>query len=287
MIQTVPLPSQELRARVAAFAPWSQDGRWEALFGGRTNAAWQVSRGADSLVLKLYRASNDNPLFPNDAKSEALMLSHLADLRLAPELVAHFETPEGSCTLYHAIPGDAWQKDVTPVASMMQTLHQQPIPKGLRTIANGSQEILAHADAILNQCGPNPQLAALRPTAHVPATSDTVLLHCDMVPGNLITNPKGLYLIDWQCPAQGDACEDIAMFLSPAMQSLYRGDILSASEVSEFLVAYPSQADRYRALAPAYHFRMAAYCAWQVENGVPDYEAGLQAEIAALRDASA
>lgn len=283
MIQTVPLPSEQLRRLVAEQVPWTEAGRWEALFGGRTNAAWQVTGDAGSLVLKLYRAANGNPLFPNDARAEALMLRHLDGQSIAPELVAQFDSAEGRCTLYHAIPGHAWQDGVTAVAAMMRSLHQQPIPDGLRKMPNGSVDILAHADRILAQCTGAAELRALRPAMIVPATEDLVLLHCDMVPGNLIENSEGLHLIDWQCPGQGDACEDIAMFLSPAMQRLYRGHALTADETTEFLAAYPDCAARYRALAPAYHFRMAAYCAWQVENGVPDYGAGLEAEIAALK----
>jgi thiamine kinase len=42
---------------------------------------------------------------------------------------------------------------------------------------------------------------------------EPVLLHTDVVPGNLILGDKGLQLIDWQCPAIGDPIVDIMMFL--------------------------------------------------------------------------
>ena len=109
-----------------------------------------------------------------------------------------------------------------------------------------------------------------------------VLLHCDIVAGNVIVEDGTARLIDWQCPGRGDPCEDIASFLSPAMQLLYRGKILSAQEISEFFDAYPTHQPRYEALAAAYHFRMAAYCQWQIEQGQNDYVAGLEAELAAL-----
>jgi aminoglycoside phosphotransferase (APT) family kinase protein len=283
LIQTVPLPSPELRARVAEIARWTAAARWTALFGGRTNAAWQVTDGTQSLVLKLYRASTNNPLFPNDAKAEALMLRHLSTLEIAPELVASFDSADGCCTLYHAIPGTAWTTGIQDVAQMMRRLHAQPIPSGLRALPNGSAEVLAHADTILARCEETADLVGLRPQMTVPATEKTVLLHCDMVPGNLISSDDGLRLIDWQCPGVGDPCEDIAIFLSPAMQELYRGQALTPDETQRFLASYPDMGDRYRALAPAYHYRMAAYCRWQVEHGVPDYAAGLAAEISALR----
>ena len=122
----------------------------------------------------------------------------------------------------------------------------------------------------------------MRPEIEIAPTADRVLLHCDIVPGNLIENSGGLFLIDWQCPAIGDPVEDIAIFLSPAMQTLYRGHPLSPEEREQFLESYHTQAERYQTLAPAYHYRMAAYCQWQVERGFPDYAAGRDAEIAAL-----
>lgn len=282
MIQTIPLPSHALRRQVARLAPWTEDAQWSALFGGRTNAAWRVTQEDKSLVLKLYRRNSANPLFPNDAQAEALMLRHLSGLGLAPELVAHFDSEEGVCTLYHAIPGQPWRHGVTLVAELMRKLQDQPVPEGLRHIPNGSEAILAQADSILGQCKEREELMSLRPVLDVAPGEKDVLLHCDMVPGNLITNEDGLHVIDWQCPGLGDACEDIAMFLSPAMQLLYRGSALSAQETCDFLTCLPDLAPRYQSLAPAYHFRMATYCAWKVEQGTPDYAAGFAAEVAAL-----
>jgi aminoglycoside phosphotransferase (APT) family kinase protein len=59
-------------------------------------------------------------------------------------------------------------------------------------------------------------------------------------------------LIDWQCPAVGDPCEDIAIFLSPAMQLAYRGTVLSRAEEQVFLTAYSdaSTLKRYANIAP-------------------------------------
>ena len=283
MIHTAPIPSPELRQLIGDFAPWVAEAQWSVLFGGRTNAAWQVSGTDQALVLKLYRASSANPLFPNDAAAEAMMLEHLSGLGIAPELVASFDSSEGHCTLYHAIPGEPWRDGVVDVAAMMQKLHGQEIPSGLRSLPNGSAEILAHGDAILARCKEHSDLVDLRPTLDVAPNLQPVLLHCDMVPGNLITNSDGLHLIDWQCPGVGDPCEDIAIFLSPAMQGLYRGEALSLKDRDLFLRHYQKVADRYLELAPAYHYRMAAYCAWKVENGTPDYEAGFSAEVAALK----
>ncbi len=103
--------------------------------------------------------------------------------------------------------------------------------------------------------------------------------------GNILVAGKSLTLIDWQCPAIGDPCEDIALFLSPAMQHLYRGSPLSPGEEVEFLGAYaqPATVSRYQALRPWYGWRMAAYCLWRVENGSTDYEEALQLELGILQ----
>lgn len=75
------------------------------------------------------------------------------------------------------------------------------------------------------------------------------------------------------------------MFLSPAMQSVYRGQPLTEAEIGDFFAAYgaPEVAGRYARLAPWYHWRMAAYCQWQSENGRPDYGPARDLEVAALQ----
>lgn len=283
MIQALPLPSQTLRQRVAQVLPWASEASWDALFGGRTNSAWQLSLGTRSAVLKLYRTPSENPLFPNDPAAEAMLLDHLYGKNIAPELIASFDSDEGRSVLYHAIPGHRWQSNAAAAAALLKRLHALPAPNGLREIERGSAALLSQADEMLSRCANSDDVTALRPNLDVPETSDIALVHCDCVPGNLIENDSGLYLIDWQCPAIGDPCEDLAIFLSPAMQTLYRGAALNQEEREAFLHTYGgATAARYRQLAPAYHYRMAAYCLWQVERGKPDYAEGLIAETAAL-----
>ncbi len=105
-----------------------------------------------------------------------------------------------------------------------------------------------------------------------------------MVPANIIKDPAGPTLIDWQCPAIGDAAEDLATFLSPAMQSLYAGQSLSGNEQSRFLDAYGNAdaVDFYRALKPLFHRRMAAHCLWKAERGSLDNAEAMQLELAEL-----
>ena len=83
-------------------------------------------------------------------------------------------------------------------------------------------------------------------------------------------------------PATGDATEDLATFLSPAMQWLYRGRVLSPPETEAFLAAYPDPAvtARYLRLQPLYRWRMAAHCLWKADRGAPDYRHALALELA-------
>ena len=64
---------------------------------------------------------------------------------------------------------------------------------------------------------------------------EPVLLHTDVVPGNLILGEEGLRLIDWQCPAIGDPIVDIMMFLSPGMHKIYGSGKLSMKDHETFL----------------------------------------------------
>ena len=105
------------------------------------------------------------------------------------------------------------------------------------------------------------------------------------VRGNILVNGAELTLIDWQCPAIGDACDDLATFLSPAMQSVNGNAPLSPAQEDAVLSAYGNAAvsRRYRILAPAYHWRMAAYCLWKAERGHVEYAAGARLERARLQ----
>ncbi len=294
MIQRLPVPPVSVRKEVHRIFPWAERGYWTSLFGGRTNSIWQVTAPTlnSTAILKLYRSNaghlkDVNPLFPNDPDSEAKLLRHLHAESFAPNLIAKFGTDHGECILYEAIPGVRWQAGVADVANLITKLHQIPAPTGIRRIANGSAELALQSKEIARRCRDRSALGEMPEDNDIPPSQNLSLVHGDIVPGNLIQNEAGLHLIDWQCPAIGDPCEDIAIFVSPAMQLLYRGTILSVQERRDFNQNLPTKlVARYQALAPLYHFRMAAYCLWQSENGRPDYLEGYQAEMAALHSLS-
>jgi hypothetical protein len=264
-------PSTPLRVSVLAILPALRGKAWRPLTGGRTNRLWRVG----DTVVKAYDPAAASPLFPNEPLAEARALAHLAPLGLGPALIGAAE----SWVAYRFTEGVPWRSDPAPVARLLHRLHAAPSP-GFRSIPSGSGAILAQTRGILRDCkggiGPAPT------DPGIPPTVQPRLLHGDAVPGNIIDGPGGLTLIDWQCPASGDPAEDLATFLSPAMQWLYRGKVLSDGERSAFLASYPDPAviARYLSLAPLFRWRMAAHCLWKWERGASDYAAALKLELA-------
>lgn len=276
MPPVAPLPPPALVAAVTAACPGLPRGGWQALPGGRVNRLWR----AGDHVVKLYLAEGASPLFPNAPAAEALVLRHLAGAALGPDLLA--EGPDW--IVYRHWPGAPWRQDTAAVAAALARLHRQAPPAGLRLLPMGAAGIAAHARAFAPQAmlPPLPDLAE-------PPPGPRVLVHGDAVPGNLIAGPDGLRLIDWQCPGAGDGVDDLALFLSPAMQQLYRGAPLSVAEAAGFLAAYPDRdtVARYRHLRPLLHWRIAAHCALRAAQGQADYAAALRLELAALQPAGA
>jgi len=260
---------------------------WVALDGGRTNQTWRVTDGARQIVVKLFAQDTRNPLFPNNPASEIQALRHLEGHTLAPKLVDHFATPLGQCVIYEHLQGRTWRSDPAQAAKLMKRLHHIDAPEGLRNAPDGSLALHRQGEMILRMCPPSEagRVRDLLPETEVPPSGATCLLHGDPVPGNIIGEGRDLRLIDWQCPAVGDPCEDIAIFLSPAMQLAYRGTALSLAEKQVFLTAYgdANTLKRYANIAPWYHWRMLAYCLWQYARGDLQADIRAKAEIRALK----
>ncbi|WP_235820438.1 phosphotransferase [Falsiruegeria litorea] len=262
------------------------DDRFEVLLGGRTNRVWKILGRHRHAVLKLYRNDLQNPLFRNDPKLESLCLRELELTGIAPKLLGHGPFDEGDWVLYDHAPGSCWSCNPEPVAQVLHRLHQVPPPADVPDGCNGSSDLEAHGLAILSECRSDARrtIGNSKPVRHLSQLSECRLIHGDPVPGNVLMHDKQAILIDWQCPAVGDPCEDLAMFLSPAMQMLYRGAPLTEAESQLFLAAYPDNetVGRYAELRPWYHWRMAAYCLWRQERGAADYGSALELELAAL-----
>ncbi len=260
--------------------------RYEVLYGGRTNQVWKVRTGDGGTVLKLYRANESNPLFRNDAKLEAACLQALSDTGFVPKLRATGSFGRSNWVYYDHAPGAPWYDGVENVAQLLRQVHLRPVELDVPLGCNGSDDLDKHTQAILALCKTENanRLLHRRPQHQIPPLSSRCLIHGDPVAGNILQTKNGLTLIDWQCPALGDPSEDLAMFLSPAMQQIYRGQTLTEAETNRFLTAYgdPDITQRYEVLRPWYAWRMAAYCLWRVENGAPDYLAGYDLEVALL-----
>ena len=262
-------------------------GRPVPLLGGRSNHVWLL-HGAENMVLKLYNTKSCNPLFANDPDREVASLNSLAGTGMVPRLIDAGSYGEHRWLLYAHVTGSTWHSEPAHVARLLGRLHDQPVPAHFPRGTDGSRSITLQAERILARCRLETKsgraVADLRPTGHVEPSGTELFVHGDPVPGNLIEHDGTLTLIDWQCPVRGDPAEDLAVFSSPAMQILYRGRVLTPVEEAEFLDAYPDPGtvQRFHRLRPWYHWRMAAYCLWKVQNGFAEYQEALHLERQAL-----
>ncbi|MEP3299263.1 MAG: aminoglycoside phosphotransferase family protein [Pseudoruegeria sp.] len=264
------------------------DATWTPLQGGRSNSLWRIKAPGADWVCKLFHAPDSNPLFPNDSTAEAVVLAALKGVGLAPELIKTVSTPAGLCIFYDFIPGKAGRVSPEDVAGLLGRLHCLRRGPAVRRLPTEIDALLAHALRILDQCKQKSDLLALKPTVPDLTAVTPVLIHGDATAANIISTKTGCVLIDWQCPALADPCEDIATYLSPAMQFLSTGSPLSQPQIEEFLQAYPVVAttQRYRAIAPLFHFRMAAYCRWKTDAGHSEYSDAGALEVLALKELS-
>jgi thiamine kinase-like enzyme len=257
---------------------------WCALTGGQSNYVWRVT-GAQDVVVKLFTDLGANPIYANTPHAEFECLTVLRGTDIAPEPVGLHETSQGMVLIYEFIQGQIWDDNVDAVAELLNQLHERPPVSGVRVISTTGDYIHDQAREIL--AGLSGRLAErVKQAEPTPVTVSEVrpcLIHTDVVPGNLIVSGQGLRLIDWQCPAMGDPVVDIAMFLSPAMHAIYGDRQLSLDQEEQFLAGFGEELrSRYMVLAPVYHWRMAAYCAWRADQGVAGYALAAEAELARL-----
>ena len=254
--------------------------QWHLQSGGRTNNVWKLS-DERNLICKLYKETKNNPLFNNNPKAEYECLICLDGSDIAPKPYKYLRTPFGEVLLYEYIEGITWRKDVNIVSELLSRIRMHKFPKGLRTLSSLPSDIKQNSLKIismLNSYHKN-KLMKICPDVSI-SVIDPVLLHTDVVTGNLIFGNGSLHLIDWQCPAIGDPIIDIMMFLSPGMHEVYGSGKLSMREHEIFLMSLtPQLRNRYNRLAPLYHWRLAAYCFWKAEQGFIEYENAALAEI--------
>jgi thiamine kinase len=257
---------------------------WYVQTGGRTNRVWRLV-GEKDLICKLYLANKTNPLFNNNPEAEYRCLLWLDGSGIAPKPYKYLKTPFGEVLLYNYIKGQTWSNDVGAVSELLTRIHKHKNPKGLRILSGWPKDIKQSGLKIINKLNNyhKDKLIGICPDVSI-SNFEPVLLHTDVVPGNLILSDKGLRLIDWQCPAIGDPIVDIMMFLSPSMHEIYGSRKLYMKDYEVFLMSLTSNLrNRYNIIGPLYHWRLAAYCFWKAEQGFIEYENAALAEIDLLK----
>lgn len=244
----------------------------ERLAGGYQNDVFRAQGPGVDWVVKRFRPLVELSLFANDAVAEARALKLMGLHRLAPRFIDFVEDVQaGPVLIYEFYDGPTWRGgDVMAVAHMLARLHALPAD-GFRQVPTAPRGLLDQGTSfvdVLADAARQSDLLALRPAPIDVPPGPTSVIHTDAGPGNIVLGADGLRLIDWQCPALGDAAEDIAAFLSPAFQILYDCPPLREDQRAAFLAAYGDSAaiNRFRKLEPFFNWRMAAYCAMRVEN---------------------
>ena len=257
---------------------------WHAQIGGQTNKVWRLV-GEQDLICKMYLDTQTNPLFNNTPKAEYECLLLLNGSRIAPNPYKYLKTPFGEVLLYIYIKGYTWSHNVETVSELLTRIRKHKYPSGLRVLSNKSTDIKQTGLEIINKLNNyhKNKLIKICPDVSI-SDIEPVLLHTDVVPGNLILGDNGLRLIDWQCPAIGDPIVDIVMFLSPGMHEIYGSGKLSMKDHDVFLKSLSSDLrSRYNSIGQLYHWRLAAYCFWKAEQGFIEYENAALAEIDLLK----
>lgn len=240
----------------------------QRLKGGYLNTVWRVDTGTRRLIAKHFATPMTGTLFPNLPDDEAEALRRLAGLDVAPRLVGYW--PDNALLVYDYVEGEMWQGDVTAVADLLLR-KEAADPTGFRTVPLTSREILAQGDALFARCTPSTtqqSTTLLRPTElNLSPPASLSLIHTD-IGGNLVGAGDCLRLIDWQCPAAGDICEDIYSVLSPAFQILSQRTPLSQQQIDQFWATLdrPELYRRYQLMRPFFAWRFAAYCCWREEK---------------------
>jgi aminoglycoside phosphotransferase (APT) family kinase protein len=195
------------------------------------------------------------------------------------------------CLAYPFRPGRTGRPPNAALARLLRRLHGLPraaLPH-LPDPPAGRDALLA---AALDRLTAEPdgralgrRIATAAATARTPPPGGARALHGDPVPGNVVQDGRGAFLIDWHSTHRGDPCHDLALALSPAMQVIHGLPPCTVACRDEVLAAYgcPETAARYAATAAFHHALMIGHCLWRLDRGDRAYRPALTAEIAALR----
>jgi aminoglycoside phosphotransferase (APT) family kinase protein len=238
------------------------------LTGGFWNDLFRLQDGKRDWVIKCFRASVEEGLYPILPASEALALETLRGFSIAPEPVGFIDEHGWQVLVYQFVEGCTWQDDVIAIARLLSRLHEVQVDpdRGFRQLALGSSDILAQGDRILAQADLDRQVVRLkdhRPDKVVrPPSGRLSLVHTDAWAGNFIQQGAEVRLIDWQCPGLGDAAEDVWTFIASGYEMLLDRPRFDQTSCESFLRAYadPLVIQRMRILSPFYAYRVASHC---------------------------
>ena len=285
----------------------------ELLTGGFWNRVYRLRSKQDSKldwVVKQFADGPANPMFPILPTAEYAALQFLQDRQCAPTPIAFItDSPVGSLLVYEYVKGSHWNGDLEATATLLGRVHSIPIDpfaaNAFRKLPIDAPNLLTHAEVMLqrHESALSDSVRELSPRVSfetVHPIRKGVLVHTDCGPGNIVSSPVGLRLIDWQCPGIGDGLQDVLTFVSPAMQLLYGYPVLTLAQEQRFLGAYFSVLDehptdametseRLRMTRSSHHYRFAAYCAMRAQDTASSdektsrlYSVALQAEIQML-----
>lgn len=264
------------------------DDRLQRIDKGGTSHVWlHDAVDGPSTILKASSVDRGTPLFPNDPRAEWEAMKRLSSKALSPFPLT-IRALEGGTKLLvsqYLQPEDPMTTEA--LAALLRRVHKTPGWAGLARRSHDTLELRAQGVSMLSRSSAPAWLMNLAPKTVVETlTSPLVLVHRDLVPANAAMLATGAAVaLDWQCPALGDPCEDIAHATSPGMQSL--SDTPVVIKDTDLLRAYgDAEVSRaYTRRAPFYRWRMACYCQWQLDRGQQDYAAALDRECTALEEA--
>jgi aminoglycoside phosphotransferase (APT) family kinase protein len=246
------------------------------MLGGLSHHVWHVETAdGANLIVRVADGAAAPHLFARNAQAEWIALTALAQTGIAPRPIRRI----GGAVVTEFISGRAWNGEFAAAGVMLRALHSQPAPDDL---PHAPRCAVTVGQEILTQCR-DQNLALIRPDP-APMSGPDLFLHGDPVSGNIVMQQDEARLIDWQCPARGPALNDIALFLSPAMQVIGRGRVASDIEISAFVQGYgplPEGSLETGTMAPL-HWCIACHCQWRIEQGHEAYRPALAAEITAL-----
>ena len=269
------------------------------LTGGFWNAVYRVTTNSQDWIVKCMQASNDGyRLYPNLPRHEVKALQLVSELDIAPKLLAYYSADEHypEVLIYNFVKGTMLTKqlnatDKKPFLHKAAALfakqhavkfdskefrHLPQDPKGMIALA---ENFLTDPDIDLSESKNaerlhtfqlglknNPKMVAEKSVAK------PVFLHSDAWAGNFVfdAETQKLNLIDWQCPAIGDASFDLWTFAYSGFNFLVGESVYSSEEIDCFIEKYSLLSgdatiqERLAYFGPYYSYQIAAHCCQRI-----------------------